>query len=114
MRRRIYFSPSHIVIQSVAKDLGNIHVDVSVDVHEILPPFGRLDDKKGKSRLDDKKNRRCKERKEGGRTPATRYALCHNTLASGGRSVCKNHRNPWKTWIPVKNVTIQQSSYSSV
>jgi len=36
----------HFVIQSVAKDLGNINVDVSVDVHEILPPFGRLDDKR--------------------------------------------------------------------
>jgi len=34
----------HFVIQSVAKDLGNICVNVSVGVHEILPPFGRLDD----------------------------------------------------------------------
>ena len=31
-----------IVTQSVAKSLGDIHVDVL----EVLPPFGRLDDKK--------------------------------------------------------------------
>ena len=39
-----------IVTQSVAKSLDSIHVDVFVDEHadasEILPPFGRLDDKK--------------------------------------------------------------------
>ena len=34
-----------IVIQSEAKDLGNIHKYIYVDVHEILPPFGRLNDK---------------------------------------------------------------------
>ena len=33
-----------IVIQSEAKDPGNINVDVLVDASEILPPFGRLDD----------------------------------------------------------------------
>ena len=30
------------VIQSEAKNLGNTMVGVNVDVHEILPPFGRL------------------------------------------------------------------------
>ena len=39
---RIY---KHIVIQSEAKDLGNTMAGVNVDVHEILPPFGRLNDK---------------------------------------------------------------------
>ena len=33
------------VIQSEAKNLGNTMVAVKVDVHEILPPFGRLNDK---------------------------------------------------------------------
>ena len=33
------------VIQSEAKNLGNTIADVNVDVHEILPPFGRLNDK---------------------------------------------------------------------
>ena len=33
-----------IVIQSEAKDLENTHVDEYEDVHEILPPFGRLND----------------------------------------------------------------------
>ena len=33
------------VIQSEAKNLGNILADVFVYVHEILPPFGRLNDK---------------------------------------------------------------------
>ena len=33
------------VIQSEAKDLDNVQVPVSVDVFEILPPFGRLNDK---------------------------------------------------------------------
>ena len=36
-----------IVIQSEAKNLGNIHVDVLVHVTEILPPFGRLNDNEG-------------------------------------------------------------------
>ena len=31
-----------IVIQSEAKDLGNILVNILVYVTEILPPFGRL------------------------------------------------------------------------
>ena len=31
--------------QSEAKNLGNTIADVNVDVHEILPPFGRLNDK---------------------------------------------------------------------
>ena len=35
----------YFVIQSVAKDLENILVDVFVYVTEILPPFGRLNDK---------------------------------------------------------------------
>ena len=39
------------------KDLGNIYVDVLVDVHEILPPFGRLDDKGKNGRLDDKRGK---------------------------------------------------------
>ena len=34
-----------IVIQSEAKDLGNILVNILVYVTEILPPFGRLNDK---------------------------------------------------------------------
>ena len=34
-----------IVIQSEAKNLENIHVDVLVYASEILPPFGRLNDK---------------------------------------------------------------------
>ena len=34
-----------IVIQSEAKNLDNIHVNVLVYVIEILPPFGRLNDK---------------------------------------------------------------------
>ena len=33
------------VIQSVAKNLENILVDILVYVTEILPPFGRLNDK---------------------------------------------------------------------
>ena len=33
------------VIQSVAKNLENILVDVFVYVTEILPPFGRLNDR---------------------------------------------------------------------
>ena len=33
-----------IVIQSEAKDLEYIKVNDYVDVHEILPPFGRLND----------------------------------------------------------------------
>ena len=33
------------VIQSVAKNLENIPVDILVHVTEILPPFGRLNDK---------------------------------------------------------------------
>ena len=32
------------VIQSEAKNLENIKEDVHVDAHEILPPFGRLND----------------------------------------------------------------------
>ena len=39
------FSCFSYVIQSGAKDLGNIHVNA----HEILPPFGRLNDKSGAS-----------------------------------------------------------------
>ena len=34
-----------IVIQSEAKNLEGIHVDVLVYATEILPPFGRLNDK---------------------------------------------------------------------
>ena len=34
-----------IVIQSEAKDLGNILVNILVYVTKILPPFGRLNDK---------------------------------------------------------------------
>ncbi|MEE1214464.1 MAG: hypothetical protein U0L04_05730 [Bacteroidaceae bacterium] len=34
-----------IVIQSEAKNLENIHVNILVYVTEILPPFGRLNDK---------------------------------------------------------------------
>ena len=34
-----------IIIQSEAKNLDNIHVNVLVYVIEILPPFGRLNDK---------------------------------------------------------------------
>ena len=36
---------SPFVIQSVAKNLGNIHKYVYEDVLEILPPFGRLNDR---------------------------------------------------------------------
>ena len=36
---------THIVIQSEAKNPENIHVDVLVYATEILPPFGRLNDK---------------------------------------------------------------------
>ena len=39
------FSPQHIVIQSEAKNLEN----TKVDAHEILPPFGRLDDNNKKN-----------------------------------------------------------------
>ena len=40
-----------VIQRSVAtKNLGNINVDVL----EILPPVGRLDDKKRKGRQDDK------------------------------------------------------------
>ena len=35
----------YFVIQSVAKNLGNIHKYVYEDVLEILPPFGRLNDR---------------------------------------------------------------------
>ena len=49
VRERIDSIISSIVIQSEAKNLGNTHVDAS----EILPPFGRLDDKKRDGRLDD-------------------------------------------------------------
>ena len=49
-----------IVTQSVAKSLGCIHVDVLVDEHadasEILPPYGRLNDKKGGASLKKKIN----------------------------------------------------------
>jgi hypothetical protein len=38
-----------VLLRACPKNLGNIHVDVSVDIHEILPPFGRLDDKREKS-----------------------------------------------------------------
>ena len=34
-----------MVIQSVAKNLVNIHKSVYEDVLEILPPFGRLNDR---------------------------------------------------------------------
>ena len=34
-----------IVIQSESKNLESIHVDVLVYASEILPPFGRLNDK---------------------------------------------------------------------
>ena len=34
-----------IVIQSEAKNLGYIHMDILVYATEILPPFGRLNDK---------------------------------------------------------------------
>ena len=34
-----------IVIQSEAKNLENIHADVLVYATEILPPYGRLNDK---------------------------------------------------------------------
>ena len=34
-----------IVIQSEAKNLGNTMAGVNVDANEILPPFGRLNDK---------------------------------------------------------------------
>ena len=37
----VFLPLAPFVIQSEAKDLGSIHVDVL----EILPPFGRLDDK---------------------------------------------------------------------
>ena len=37
----VFLPIAPFVIQSEAKDLGCIHVDVL----EILPPFGRLDDK---------------------------------------------------------------------
>ena len=41
------FSLGLVIQRSVAtKDLGYIHVVVSVYVTEILPPSGRLDDKK--------------------------------------------------------------------
>jgi|GEM_PF-2713206 len=39
------YQPTPIVIQSEAKNLENIHVNVLVYVIEILPPFGRLNDK---------------------------------------------------------------------
>ena len=39
--RTFCHSLKHSVIQSEAKNLGSINVDV----HEILPPFGRLNDK---------------------------------------------------------------------
>jgi len=35
------------VIQSEAKNLDNTKKNSQVDAHEILPPYGRLDDKKG-------------------------------------------------------------------
>ena len=38
------------VIQSEAKNLGNTMAGVNVDVHEILPPFGRLNDNWGVNR----------------------------------------------------------------
>ena len=38
-------SVNTLVIQSEAKNLGNTMAGVNVDVHEILPPFGRLNDK---------------------------------------------------------------------
>ncbi len=34
-----------IVIQSEAKNLGYIHMDILMYATEILPPFGRLNDK---------------------------------------------------------------------
>ena len=42
---RIDISVNTLVIQSEAKNLGNTMAGVNVDVHEILPPFGRLNDK---------------------------------------------------------------------
>ena len=36
-----------IVIQSKAKNLGNIYVNTLLYATEILPPFGRLNDTKG-------------------------------------------------------------------
>ena len=54
-----FFAPSSvIVIQSEdggeVKDLENTKKSTNVDAHEILPPSGRLDDKKGNAPLDDK------------------------------------------------------------
>ena len=40
-----FYAFRSIVIQSEAKNLGNAHVDVLVYASEILPPFGRLNDK---------------------------------------------------------------------
>ena len=33
------------IVEPKAKNLGNIHVDVLMYAFEILPPFGRLNDK---------------------------------------------------------------------
>ena len=41
IKRTIYLL-TQSVIQSEAKNLGNIMASVNVNVHEILPPFGRL------------------------------------------------------------------------
>ena len=53
-------TPNHLSFrteQGVVKNLENIHentnVDVQVDAHEILPPYGRLDDKRVDAPLDD-------------------------------------------------------------
>ena len=53
-----------IVIQSEAKDLGNINVDVLVDASEILPPFGRLDDNERGLQIQKKLRVLCGETKK--------------------------------------------------
>ena len=46
---------------------------------------------------------RWQERKEGGRSPATRYSLMHNTLTFDGRSVCKFGKIPGGQVVFEKN-----------
>ena len=45
MQKGMIYLLTHFVIQSEAKNLGNTMAGLNVDVHEILPPFGRLNDK---------------------------------------------------------------------
>ena len=45
INKGIIYLLTPFVIQSEAKNLGNILADVFVYVTEILPPFGRLNDK---------------------------------------------------------------------